>query len=487
MSGAVGRRGRRCGLAVGLVGGVLTSVGAFVYGKMPKDGPVEWFGALRAVRDASDAQTRGMLLCFTGLVLLTIGWLLVGRAVRLRETGVAGVVRAAWLWSLPLLVAPPLFSRDAWSYAADAFLTGRGSSPYDVTPSVLHGPIVEGVSRGWMHTAAPYGPLPLMWGGLVAHVTSSPWILVLSYRLLAVAGLAMLLWAVPRLAVLAGVRPGVTTWLVASPFVLVAGVGGTHLDLVMAGLVAVGLAVTPSRGWLVGAALIGVATAVKAPAAIAALGVVLLTLRSGSLTARAVHALRVAAVVVAVVAGIGLVGGLGLGWMDALHSTLSLRTPLSLPFQVRSMLGHHDMVHDRDLVNWIGVGVLLLGLVLLLALTPVRRDGSAVRAVAVAMLLATVLSPVTNYWYFFWCVPLLAAAPLSRWARGAVAGLVLGLGLASPLDVGIGLPWMNGVVVGVVLGGVVLGALVGAAIGRPPAGVPEMSVDQVPLRPMSRG
>ncbi|NUS54839.1 MAG: hypothetical protein HOV66_08240, partial [Streptomycetaceae bacterium] len=90
----------------------------------------------------------------------------------------------------------PLFSGDAWSYAADGFLTGRGDSPYVFPPAVLHGQIVSAVCRCWRHTVAPYGPIPLLWGGGFSQFTSSPWLLMLTYRLLAVGGLGLLMHAV---------------------------------------------------------------------------------------------------------------------------------------------------------------------------------------------------------------------------------------------------------------------------------------------------
>lgn len=41
----------------------------------------------------------------------------------------------------------------------------EGYNPYDVSPGVLSGDIVEAVDPMWMQTPAPYGPLPLAYGG----------------------------------------------------------------------------------------------------------------------------------------------------------------------------------------------------------------------------------------------------------------------------------------------------------------------------------
>ncbi len=93
------------------------------------------------------------------------------------------------LWALPLLPTPPLFSGDGWSYVADGLLTGHHLSPYVVPPSALTGPILEAVSSRWLHAVAPYGPLPMLWGGAAAHLSGNLWLILYAYRALAVVGL----------------------------------------------------------------------------------------------------------------------------------------------------------------------------------------------------------------------------------------------------------------------------------------------------------
>src|SRR3546814_20706877 len=54
-----------------------------------------------------------------------------------RDAALGTVRRATLVWSAPLMIAPPLFSRDGWSYAAQGMLTTLGVSPYD------HGPATD--------------------------------------------------------------------------------------------------------------------------------------------------------------------------------------------------------------------------------------------------------------------------------------------------------------------------------------------------------
>jgi hypothetical protein len=169
-------------------------------------------------------------------------------------------------WSTPLLLIPPLFSRDAWSYAAQGALVAEGYNPYEVGPGVLSGHIVEAVDPMWMQTPAPYGPLPLAYGGLVAHLTLDPYVLMLAHRLLAVLGIVLIAWAVPRLATACRVDPTFATWLVVlNPMLITHGIGAAHNDVLMLGLACSAFALALTGRWGTAAVVAGAAAAVKLP------------------------------------------------------------------------------------------------------------------------------------------------------------------------------------------------------------------------------
>ncbi len=101
----------------------------------------------------------------------------------------------------------------------------------------------------WRWTPTPYGPVPLLWGDLVADLTSEPHLLLLGYRLLALLGLALLVWALPRLARWDGVDPARAAALaLPSPLLVAHGVGGLHHDLLVVGLVAAALVLARRHG-----------------------------------------------------------------------------------------------------------------------------------------------------------------------------------------------------------------------------------------------
>ena len=223
-----------------------------------------------------------------GLGLYAAAWLRLCRHVARaegadREDALALVRHATVVWSAPLVLAPPLFSRDGWSYAAQGVLTHFRISPYEHGPGVLVGPIVQGVDPRWMETAAPYGPIPLLFGDAVAGFTGNPWMLVIAHRSFALIGLALLAWSVPRLAAWAGINPALSSAVVlCSPLMLAHGVGGLHNDLLMVGLMTSALVLAAERGWMWGAALGGLAAAVKLPGGLVCIGVALIALPVGA-------------------------------------------------------------------------------------------------------------------------------------------------------------------------------------------------------------
>jgi alpha-1,6-mannosyltransferase len=86
------------------------------------------------------------------------------------------------------------------------------------------------------------------------------------------------------------------------------------------------------------------------------------------------------------------------------------------------------------------------------------------------MLLTTVLSPVTNYWYYLWCLPLLACCALPTRARRCLAAALAVLGVLAPLDPSLHLPNTLVIIVGSVGAALALAAL--PPVPRPAPGGP---------------
>ena len=464
----------RCVVARGLIGSVLVLLGGLVVATIPPSAAVADLDTLQTLRGSAVGRMLGLVVVLVGLGLLASAWLhlcrVAARADEREQAAVLARVRTATAtWSLPLLLAPPLFSRDGWSYAAQGTLAHRGISPYEygpwslVGPRSIPGPIVEGVDPRWMATPAPYGPVPLIGGDLAAGLTSDPWLLVVAHRSIALLGLLLLAWAVPRLAQWCGANRALASCLVlASPLTLANGVAGLHNDLLMVGLMAAALVVAREQGWVAGAVLGGLAAGVKLPGGLVCVAVVLLTAPvAASARARAHHAVRVAAVSLTALVGPGVVWGLGIGWLGALAVPGTVNTPLSMPTLVGGWL---DLVAQYvglgtadetflDLVRLVAQLGILLVVAAVVARTPTGDPRQAVRALARMMVATVALSPVVHLWYFLWVVPFVAAQRLGRASVTAVVALSLVGGLVAPMDSS-----LHGAYLAIVIGSLVVAA-----------------------------
>lgn len=431
-----------------MLGYGLVLLGGLVISVVPES---SWAGRsdlLEALRGTTAGRMLGLAVVVAGLALASVAWLSLVSATRSPEHGEAArlgaVRRATAVWVLPLLLAPPMFSRDGWSYAAQGVMTELGVSPYVWTPSILDGPVVEAVDPRWMTTLTPYGPIPLVWGALAAGVTHDPWALVVAHRLLALAGVALLAWALPRLARWSGRDPAVVCALVLpSPLMMAHGVAGLHNDVLMVGVMAAALVIAAERrGWLLAAGLAGLAAAVKLPAGAVGLGVALASVpRNATLPTLVRRLLGVGLVAVGTLVAVGLLTGLGVGWLHALGVPGTVRTPLSLPTQLGrlgNLLGSLVLpgsgVDLVPLVRGLGTAAALVAAVVLTLRAPRGVPGAAVRAVALAMLWVVVLSPVVHHWYVLWFLPLLAVCRPGRRTEAALLHVGWLGGMLAPLD-----------------------------------------------------
>ncbi|HEY4023915.1 MAG TPA: polyprenol phosphomannose-dependent alpha 1,6 mannosyltransferase MptB, partial [Pseudonocardiaceae bacterium] len=281
---------------------------------------------------------------FTGMAMIVLAWLWLGRFVRPgrpRLISTRQMHRTLVTWAVPLLVVPPMFSRDVYSYLAQSKIAALGFDPYKLGPVPALGvsdPLTRGVDSIWRDTPAPYGPLFLYIGrGLNAisgnHVVTGVYL----QRALELIGIALIVWAVPRLAKRFGVQPVGALWLgVANPLLIWHLLIGVHNEALMIGLMLAGFEIAliglPKLGdpvtrneilWLLaGVAVITLGVAVKL-SALPTLGFlgVLVARRWGGRFRHLVYAtLLVTSVFAALTVIISLGTGLGFGWVNALNN-----------------------------------------------------------------------------------------------------------------------------------------------------------------------
>ncbi len=240
------RRARR----LGLTGSLLMAIGALGSGALPVPNPL--FG-LRVLGLPARNATLAIAVTYAGIGLVVLAWLWVGKMLRYRGAVApapnrAQLARTAILWALPLAVAPPMFSRDVYSYLAQSAILARHLDPYVLGPAEALGvddPLTRSIPTIWRDTPAPYGPLFLILGRGITAISGNDVVLgVLEHRALALCGVAMIVWALPRLANRCALDPGLALWLgAANPLVLFHLVSGIHNESLMIGLLLVGLEV----------------------------------------------------------------------------------------------------------------------------------------------------------------------------------------------------------------------------------------------------
>ena len=146
-----------CAIGVGLLGAVGLAAFGTVVGALGMAGRTPWWFWL------SMSHTTAIIGFYASLGLLAAGWAALGVQAHRGELRLAGCWAALAAWGTPLLLGPPLFSRDLYSYVVQGLLAKMGRNPYTTSPAVLRDhPVYLGIATVWRHTPAPYGPLSVL-------------------------------------------------------------------------------------------------------------------------------------------------------------------------------------------------------------------------------------------------------------------------------------------------------------------------------------
>ncbi len=470
------RRTRR----FGATGTVLMAIGALGAGARPViQDPT--FG-VRLLNLPSRIQTVSLTMTTTGAVMMALAWLLLGRfALGERKMTRSQLDRTLLLWALPLLIAPPMYSKDVYSYLAQSEIAEHGNDPYVVGPATglgLGHVFTLSVPSLWRETPAPYGPLFLWIGRGISALTGKNIVeAVLLHRVVVLVGVGMIVWATPRLARRCGVAEVSALRLgPANPLLFMHLVAGIHNEALMLGLMLTGTefalrgiasikagnslislrpAWTPAwprnrvqwAPWypmamlLIGTVLITASSQVKLPGLLA-LGFVSMALGhqwGGTIKAFFIAGGSLGAVSLAVMALIGWASGLGFGWLFTLGTANVVRSWMSPPTllalgtgQVGILLGLGD--HTTSVLALTrAIGVILIAVIVTWLLYAVLRGRlHPVGGLGVALGVTVLLFPVVQPWYLLWAI-----IPLATWAtrpgfRVAVIGATLVVGIFGP-------------------------------------------------------
>ena len=425
----------------GLIGALVLAIGALGVGWIPTYGLAD-VSFVHALRDSGVGVVVSRLSVILGGALLLQAWLVVGGDVL---SGHMRDVRRLWgvlaLWVAPLLLVPPLFSRDAYSYFAQGKLMLKGVDPYTNGVSSIPGWLNAGVDPMWQNAPTPYGPLFLALSRGVAavvgdNVSWAPTFAAIAFRVLALVGVALMAVYIPRLAFHHGIDGTKALWLaVMNPLVLMHFVAGAHNDALMVGLMVAGLCLVVENRYVAGVLLVTLGGMVKPIGFLARpfAGLIWAGMRS-STAQRWVAWGKTAAVALVTLGLLSAVVGVGLGWIRALTTPGEVRTWLS-PSTALGMF-------SGDLLGWFGLGdhtnltvtvfrsLFMLAAIIIVAMLILRPVGrSPVRGAMLAFLAVVVLGPVIQPWYLLWVLPLAAASGLRpralKWVLLGVAAFTL--------------------------------------------------------------
>ncbi len=444
---------------LGFIGALMITFGGFGAGSVRRHDPLLEDANLSWLR-FGHGYVLSTIVIWAGVLAMVAAWVRLGRSAIKSRVGVRALMWTVPIWTAPMLLAVPMFSRDAYSYLAQGALLRDGFDPYAVGPVANPGILLDNVSNVWTTTTAPYGPISLLLGQGITSLTGDNVIAgTMMLRLTMLPGLALMMWALPRLARQLGGNPAIALWLaVLNPLVLIHLVGGVHNELLMVGLMVAGVTLALDRKHVPAVAVIAIGVAVKAMAGIALPFIVWIWMIHERERAQAegrepapplASFVKTAgigvAVFVAVFTAASAVAGVGLGWLTALQGSAKIINWLSLP----TIMAHLVTVGTgwftgATLAPVLEVTRAICAVALVTTLVWVwwrfrRTERDAVLGILIALVAIVILSPAALPWYYSWPLAIAAGFAMSTRTLQVLVGLSTWLMLVFQPDGSIGL------------------------------------------------
>jgi alpha-1,6-mannosyltransferase len=429
---------------LGCLGAVLITAGGLGAGSTRLHDPLLESMHLSWLRFGHGLVISSVLL-WSGVALMLFAWLWLGRRVISRSATEFTLVATTGFWLAPLLLSVPVFSRDTYSYLAQGALLRDGFDPYLVGPIENPNALLDNVSPIWTTTTAPYGPAFILIAKFVTVLVGNDVIAgTMVLRLCMLPGLAMLIWAAPRVARHLGASGAAALWIcVLNPLVIIHLMGGVHNEMLMVGLMMAGIALTYQRHHVLGVTLVAVAVAVKATAGLALPFMVWVWARhlrdqraaaedehepAGPLRAFLLAAASSVLIFVAVFAVLSWLAGVGLGWLTALAGSVKIINWLTVPTATANLVNvvgglfvPVNFYAVLDVTRIAGIAIIAVSLPLLWWRFR-HDDRQALTGIAWAMVVLVLFVPAALPWYYSWPLAVISALAQSRPAIAAIAG-----------------------------------------------------------------
>lgn len=377
------------------------------------------------------------VLLWGGVALMLLAWLWLGRRVVDGTASQYTMLATTGFWLAPLLLSAPVFSRDTYSYLAQGALLRDGFDPYVVGPIENQNSLLDDVSPIWTTTTAPYGPAFILVAKFVTMIVGNNVVEgTMLLRLCMLPGLALLIWATPRIARHIGANSAAALWIcVLNPLVIIHLMGGVHNEMLMVGLMMAAIALTFGGRPIIGVGFIATAVAVKATAGIALPFMVWVWMRRLRDTRgyRPVPAFAFAtaasvAIFGAVFAVLSLLAGVGLGWLTALAGSVKIINWLTLPTATANLINAVgglvmpvNFYAVLEVTRIIGIAIIAISLPLLWWRFR-HTDRDALTGITLALGVVVLFVPAALPWYYTWPLAVLSTLWQSRAAIALIAG-----------------------------------------------------------------
>lgn len=409
-------------IVFGTIGSLLMMFGSFGVGWLASASPLNSIEWIIPLRYSVKGLVASVIMVAVGGMMMCREWLRLSQKMPLWDASSKKWTWAAIIaWSLPQLIAFPLFSRDIFSYFAQGRVMQSGLNPYEFGVSSVSGFFQYGADPMWAQSPPPYGPVFLWLAELVATLAGSNVDAgIYMLRGLAVAGCLLIAVYVPKLARLHDINPTRALWLVvANPLFIAQFVTAGHNDALMTGFMIAGIYYAARwRNWaggISGVTLVTLAVAVK-PIAIVVLPFIglLWAGRGANWMRRFIFWAISGLIFIAEMALMGWMNGLGFGWIGALSTTEGQYiwyAPVGFVAWIGGIWAHNTLdVPSAEIREHIGSFGKLIGMGLATLLMFVGKDKHLIKRAGFALGCVVLFSPMIQSWYLLWFIPLIAVA-----------------------------------------------------------------------------
>ncbi len=400
----------------GFIGSMLMLVGSFGVGwlslasrELRQLEPIIW---LRF--DPVGAVLSVVLLAIGGMFLVR-AWLRLGQ--RLEGWGPESrphILKAIVAWGAPMCFALPLFSRDVFAYIAQGQVMVAGLNPYKDGYSQISNYLQIGADDLWAQSPTPYGPIFLWMEELVVRITGGqPDFSILLFRMLALIGVVLCVYYVPRLADLHGINPNRALWLTAAnPLFLTNFIASIHNDALMVGLALAGLYASAKGRNLTGILLVTLSIGIKPITLIFLPFIGLIWAGKGAGWPRKViYWAMTAGLSLGILGVLGMLNGFWFGWIGALSTPGSVwiwYAPVGFLGMIVALTGDAFGVDGWTWASVVHRAGTALSVLLAAWFVLKGEHERLVRRLALAMAAVVLLAPMIQSWYVVWLIPLFA-------------------------------------------------------------------------------